>query len=52
MKIISTPENFGRIAAQTVKQVVRQGRDFERETVYREYHDKQGEVLSGIIQRG
>ena len=52
IKIISTPENFGRIAAQTVKQVVHgKIRDFERETVYREYHDKQGEVLSGIIQR-
>ena len=52
VKIISTPENFGRIAAQTVKQVVHgKIRDFERETVYKEYHDKQGEVLSGIIQR-
>ncbi len=52
IKIISTPENFGRIAAQTVKQVVHgKIRDFERETVYKEYHDKQGEVLSGIIQR-
>lgn len=52
IKIVSTPENFGRIAAQTVKQVVHgKIRDFERETVYKEYHDKQGEVLSGIIQR-
>ncbi len=52
VRIISTPENFGRIAAQTVKQVVHgKIRDFERETVYKEYHDKQGEVLSGIIQR-
>lgn len=52
IKIVSTPENFGRIAAQTVKQVVHgKIRDFERESVYKEYHDKQGEVLSGIIQR-
>ena len=33
-----TPENFGRIAAQTAKQVVLQRiRDYERETVYEEY---------------
>src|SRR4051794_41169592 len=47
-----TPENFGRIAAQTVKQVVLQRiRDYERDTVYEEFHDKQGEVLNGIVQR-
>ncbi|MDQ3226278.1 MAG: transcription termination factor NusA [Chloroflexota bacterium] len=47
-----TPENFGRIAAQTVKQVVLQRiRDFERDSVYDEFHDKQGEVLNGIVQR-
>ena len=47
-----TPENFGRIAAQTVKQVVLQRiRDFERDSVYEEFHDKQGEVLNGIVQR-
>jgi N utilization substance protein A len=46
------PENFGRIAAQTVKQVVLQRiRDYERDTVYEEFHDKQGEVLNGIVQR-
>jgi N utilization substance protein A len=44
--------NFGRIAAQTVKQVVHTRiRDFERESVYREFQDKQGEVLSGVVQR-
>jgi N utilization substance protein A len=47
-----TPENFGRIAAQTVKQVVHTKiRDYERETVYKEYQDKEGEVLSGVVQR-
>ena len=52
IKIIRTPENFGRIAAQTVKQVVQTRiRDYERETVYREYQDKEGEVLSGVVQR-
>jgi len=48
----STPENFGRIAAQTVKQVVHTRiRDYERESVYKEYQDKQGEILSGVVQR-
>jgi N utilization substance protein A len=52
IKLIRTPENFGRIAAQTVKQVVQTRiRDYERETVYREYQDKEGEVLSGVVQR-
>ncbi len=52
IRIVRTPENFGRIAAQTVKQVVHTRiRDFERETVYKEYQDKEGEVLSGIVQR-
>jgi N utilization substance protein A len=47
-----TPKNFGRIAAQTAKQVVLQKiRDYERETVYNEYQDKVGEVLNGIVQR-
>ncbi|MBA2452635.1 MAG: transcription termination/antitermination protein NusA [Chloroflexia bacterium] len=47
-----TPENFGRIAAQTAKQVILQRiRDFERETVYDEFSDRVGEVMNGIIQR-
>jgi len=52
VKIKRTPDNFGRIAAQTVKQVVHTRiRDFERETVFKEYQDKEGEVLSGVVQR-
>jgi len=52
IRIERTPENFGRIAAQTVKQVVLQKiRDYERDTVYDEFHDKQGEVLNGVVQR-
>lgn len=47
-----TPENFGRIAAQTVKQVVHTRiRDYERESVFKEYEDKEGEVLNGVVQR-
>jgi transcription termination/antitermination protein NusA len=52
IRIERTPENFGRIAAQTAKQVVLQKiRDYERDTVYDEFHDKQGEVLNGVVQR-
>lgn len=52
LRIEKTPDNFGRIAAQTAKQVVLQKiRDFERDTVYEEYADKQGEILNGIVQR-
>lgn len=47
-----TPEDFGRIAAQTAKQVVMQRiREAEREQVFEEYSDKVGEVVTGIIQR-
>lgn len=47
-----TPENFGRIAAQTAKQVVLQRiRDYERDSVYEEFSDKQGELHSGVVQR-
>ena len=52
IKFERTPENFGRIAAQTAKQVVLQRiRDYERETVYDEFHDKQGELLNATVQR-
>lgn len=45
-------DDFGRIAAQTAKQVIIQRiREAERESVFEEYHDKEGEVVSGIIQR-
>lgn len=46
------PEKFGRIAAQTAKQVLLQKiREAEKETVLEEYTQKKGEVVSGIIQR-
>ncbi len=51
-RILRTPENFGRIAAQTAKQVILQRiRDYERETVYEEYKDRVGEVMTGVVQR-
>lgn len=47
-----TPDNFGRIAAQTAKQVVLQRiREAEREMMYHEYVDRVGDVVTGIIQQ-
>ena len=44
--------DFGRIAAQTAKQVIIQRiREAEREAIYEEYKDKEREIASGIIQR-
>ena len=45
-------EDFGRIAAQTAKQVVLQHlREAERMSVQEEFSDKEGQIVSGIIQR-
>src|SRR3989442_15001288 len=47
-----TPNNFGRIAAQTAKQVILQRiREAEREMMYDEYIDRVGEVVTGIVQQ-
>lgn len=47
-----TPKDFGRISAQTAKQVIVQKiREAEREIVFTEYADRQGEIVSGLIQR-
>ncbi|MGH2551872.1 MAG: NusA N-terminal domain-containing protein, partial [Thermomicrobiales bacterium] len=52
VRVEHTPENFGRIAAQTAKQVVlQQIRDYERKTVFEEYHERENEVINGIVQR-
>ena len=46
------PKNFGRIAAQTAKQVIIQKlREVERDVLYNEFNDRQGEIVSGIIQK-
>jgi len=43
---------FGRIAAQTAKQVIIQRiREAEREAIYEEYKEKVGQIVSGVIQR-
>jgi transcription termination/antitermination protein NusA len=47
-----TPDNFGRIAAQTAKQVIQQRiREAERAMMYDEYVDRVGEVVTGIVQQ-
>ncbi len=47
-----THEKFGRIAAQTAKQVIIQRlREAEREAIYEEYKDKEGEIMGGLVQR-
>lgn len=49
---LETHDDFGRIAAQTAKQVVLQGmREAERESIRDEFLGKQGEIVSGTIQR-
>src|SRR5437763_5415694 len=47
-----TPHDFGRIAAQTAKQVILQRiREAERMMMYEEYRDRVGELITGIIQQ-
>ncbi len=47
-----TPAEFGRIAAQTAKQVVVQRiREAERDIIYEEYINRQGDIITGRIQR-
>jgi N utilization substance protein A len=49
---VKTPEDFGRIAAQTAKQVVLQKiKEIEKGIIYEEYYNKIGEVLPGVVQR-
>lgn len=47
-----TPRNFGRIAAQTAKQVVTQRvREAERGIIYSEFADREEDIMTGIVQR-
>ena len=46
------PKDFGRIAAQTAKQVIIQKlREVEREVIFNEFNERKGEIVSGIIQK-
>ena len=52
VEIEITPKDFGRISAQTAKQVIVQKiREAEREIVFSEYSDRQGEIVSGMVQK-
>ncbi len=52
VEIEITPRDFGRIAAQTAKQVVTQRiREAERSIVYNRYVDREEDIVSGIVQR-
>jgi N utilization substance protein A len=47
----STPEDFGRVAAQTARQVIQQRiRQAERQAQYEYYSSKKGEIVTGVIQ--
>ena len=46
------PKNFGRIAAQTAKQVIVQRlREASRDVIFNEFTEKKGEIVSGIVQK-
>ncbi|MGI8423349.1 MAG: transcription termination factor NusA [Chloroflexota bacterium] len=47
-----TPPNFGRIGAQTAKQVILQRiREAERDHVYQEFIDREGDIINGVVRR-
>ena len=49
---LESHEDFGRVAAQTAKQVIIQRiREAERETMFIEYKEKEGQAVNGIVQR-
>ena len=49
---LEAQKDYGRIAAQTAKQVILQKiREAEREAIFQEYKSKEGEIISGIVQR-
>ncbi len=49
---LESKKDYGRIAAQTAKQVIIQRiREAERESIYEEFKKKEGEILNGIVQR-
>lgn len=52
VEIELVPKDFGRIAAQTAKQVIVQKlREAERNIIYTEFNDRKGEIVSGIVQK-
>ncbi len=52
LKVPSEPKDFGRIAAQTAKQVIIQKiKDAERENVFEEFKQRRGELITGAVKR-
>lgn len=52
IEVDTTPSNFGRIAAQTAKQVVLQRlREAERDIVFEAYAEREGDIITGTVQR-
>ncbi|MDM8519342.1 transcription termination factor NusA [Anaerolineales bacterium HSG6] len=52
VSIENTPKHFGRIAAQTAKQVILQRiREAERDALYKTYADREGEIINGTVHK-
>ncbi|MDA8219549.1 MAG: transcription termination factor NusA [Dehalococcoidales bacterium] len=52
LEVETTPSDFGRIAAQTAKQVVLQRlREAERDMVFEEFREREGDIVTGVVQR-
>ena len=52
LEITITPQEFGRIAAQTAKQIITQKlREAERDVIYEEYRHRTNEIISGTVKR-
>jgi len=52
IKVEDTPHNAGRIAAQTAKQVILQRlHEAEHNAIFEEYGDKEGDIVTGLVQR-
>ncbi len=52
LKVLTEPKDFGRIAAQTAKQVIIQKlKDAERDNVYDEFKRREGELVTGLVKR-
>ncbi len=52
LKVPTEPKDFGRIAAQTAKQVIIQKiKDAQRDSIYEEFKGREGELVTGIVKR-
>ena len=52
IEVEATPRNAGRIAAQTAKQVILQRlHEAEHSAIFEEYSDKEGDIVTGLVQR-